>query len=83
MIVGCCIFIGIAIIGVIFPFCGSDKALTRVLIVTAVFCCWLNWFLIYLSQMYPILVPVDERYATFYNNENHTKPPLKYQNNYL
>jgi uncharacterized membrane protein len=51
---------GLAIlIGVIFMFFtpGPDKALNKVLIITALFMMWLMWVCVYLSQMYPVAVP--------------------------
>eukprot|EP01123_Difflugia_compressa_P003213 TRINITY_DN1409_c1_g2_i1.p1 TRINITY_DN1409_c1_g2~~TRINITY_DN1409_c1_g2_i1.p1 ORF type:complete len:101 (+),score=11.24 TRINITY_DN1409_c1_g2_i1:83-385(+) len=57
---------------------GPDRSLNRVLIVTAVICVWLNWIMIFISQMYPILVPVDDRYSTYMSKHNWEIPPNKY-----
>eukprot|EP01123_Difflugia_compressa_P003192 TRINITY_DN14080_c0_g1_i1.p1 TRINITY_DN14080_c0_g1~~TRINITY_DN14080_c0_g1_i1.p1 ORF type:complete len:100 (+),score=8.32 TRINITY_DN14080_c0_g1_i1:104-403(+) len=56
---------------------GPDRWLNRVLIVTAVICLWLNWIMIFVSQMYPILVPVDDRYPKYISQYNEF-PPMSY-----
>jgi len=36
---------------------GPDKALARLMSTTAVFCCWLMWIIVYMSQMNPLIQP--------------------------
>jgi len=38
----------------------EDKSLTRLLIWTTVFCCWLFWLCVFLSQMYPLIMPTKD-----------------------
>jgi len=58
---GILISIGIAItICIAFSICppGQDKNLMRLLVVTTVVCLWFTWFIVYISQMNPIIQPM-------------------------
>jgi len=37
--------------------CGPDKALTRLMVWTAISCMWLMWLCTFLSQMNPLVQP--------------------------
>ncbi|EAN79775.1 hypothetical protein, conserved [Trypanosoma brucei brucei TREU927] len=56
---GTMFFAATGALGVFFtPFLTRDLVgLVRILCVTAAFCCWLSWALIYLSQVHPLLIP--------------------------
>jgi len=47
---------------------GPDKALHRVLVWTSVVCVYLFWLMVYQSQKYPLLYPVDTRYSEASNS---------------
>jgi len=54
------LFLITAIACSIYPFCCQDKALGRVIVLTAFFCLWLQWCIVYMSQFYmvPGVIPV-------------------------
>jgi len=54
------LFLIAAIACSIYPFCCQDKALGRVIVLTAFFCLWLQWCIVYMSQFYmvPGVIPV-------------------------
>jgi len=60
--IGLIVAIGAGLLGTIFT-PGPDKALNRLLVWVAVICLYGFWLMVYMSQMNPILLPVDNRYA--------------------
>jgi len=54
---------GVGVLGTIFT-PGPDKALNRLLVWVAVICLYGFWLMVYMSQMNPILQPVDQRYSS-------------------
>jgi len=44
-------------LGVIFTGSKGNNGLRHTLCTTAVFCCWLMWIIVYMSQMHPLVRP--------------------------
>jgi len=60
--IGLIVAVGLGILGTIFT-PGPDKALNRLLAWLAVICLYGFWLMVYMSQMNPILQPLDTRYS--------------------
>eukprot|EP00670_Eutreptiella_braarudii_P005464 CAMPEP_0174281846 /NCGR_PEP_ID=MMETSP0809-20121228/2252_1 /TAXON_ID=73025 ORGANISM="Eutreptiella gymnastica-like, Strain CCMP1594" /NCGR_SAMPLE_ID=MMETSP0809 /ASSEMBLY_ACC=CAM_ASM_000658 /LENGTH=97 /DNA_ID=CAMNT_0015375651 /DNA_START=31 /DNA_END=324 /DNA_ORIENTATION=- len=39
-------------------FCGQMAGLGRFIAITTAFCCWISWVIVYMSQQYPLIVPI-------------------------
>eukprot|EP00670_Eutreptiella_braarudii_P002153 CAMPEP_0174300588 /NCGR_PEP_ID=MMETSP0809-20121228/58543_1 /TAXON_ID=73025 ORGANISM="Eutreptiella gymnastica-like, Strain CCMP1594" /NCGR_SAMPLE_ID=MMETSP0809 /ASSEMBLY_ACC=CAM_ASM_000658 /LENGTH=86 /DNA_ID=CAMNT_0015406179 /DNA_START=32 /DNA_END=292 /DNA_ORIENTATION=+ len=38
--------------------CGNMSGLGRYIAITTAFCCWTAWVIVYMSQQYPLIVPL-------------------------
>jgi len=60
--IGLCVAGGVGILGLLFvP--GPDKSLNRLLVVVACICLYMMWLMVYMSQMNPLLLPMDTRFS--------------------